>query len=209
MKLSKYLTAIDGSAVLIKFNGIINATLVVVVLLLVYAQISRDQIVVVQPVTLGEEAWITKNESSQSYKEAWGLFLAQLTGNITPDNMDFVVKRLKPLLAPQIYGEYVDDMNLQSQAIKDDRVTIRFEPQSVVFEKESGKVFVTGSSFMKATGGVEQKAIRTYEYTISIKNYGPVVESADNYEDVPQTVDILTAKQMRKEAEAKKESKND
>lgn len=206
MNLKKYLTALDGTAASIKFNSVVNATLAFGLFLLIYAQVTKDQIVALQPVTLGEEAWLSKSAASQSYMEAWGLFLAQLTGNITPENMDFVVKRVKPLLSPKIYNDMVDEMNIQAQSIKDDRVTIRFEPQSVTFEKESGKVFVTGASFMKAAGGVEDKKTRTYEYLITIHNYGPVIESASNYEGLPQTVDILNA-QFKREQEAAKRAK--
>ncbi|MCV5185818.1 type IV conjugative transfer system protein TraE, partial [Escherichia coli] len=77
------------------------------------------------PFTLTEEAWVTKSNASQSYKEAWGFAFAQLLGNVTPGTVDFVKERITPLLSPSIYQDVIDAIEIQAQQIKNDRVTMR------------------------------------------------------------------------------------
>jgi hypothetical protein len=74
---------------------------------------------------------------------------AQLLGNVTPGTVDFVKERLTPLLSPSIYQDVIDAIEIQAQQIKNDRVTMRFEPRFVEYEPKSDKVFVYGYSYVK------------------------------------------------------------
>jgi conjugal transfer pilus assembly protein TraE len=147
--------------------------------------------VIIKPETLGSEAWITRAASSQSYKEAWGLFFAQLSGNVTPDTVDFIKERLKPLLAPAIYSEIIDALETQSLGIKQDRISIRFEPRFVEYEKKSDRVFVYGYSFIKGSTGDEERQERTYEYSIKVANYAPLITDLNTYQGKPRTESLL------------------
>lgn len=199
MKWSNYSKTHDGAIVDNRMQRTINLVLVAVVAMMAYALLARDQIVVVQPETLGSEAWITTEDASQSYKESWGLYLAQLTGNITPGNVDFLKDRLKPLLAPSIYNEVIDLVEIQAQSIKDDRISYRFEPREVAFEEKTNKVFVYGYSFVKGADNKEERQERTYEYRIEIEQYAPLIVDLNTYADKPRTQDVL-ARMAAKEA---------
>jgi conjugal transfer pilus assembly protein TraE len=198
MKLINYFASLDGALVINKYSGIINVLLAACLSVTLIAVFNKDEKIILQPETLGSEAWITKTAASQSYKEAWGLFLAQMSGNITPENVDFIVSRLKPLMSPKVYTGMVDAMYAQAIAIKDDRITVRFEPQSVEYEPETNKVFVFGSSFLKSGAATEVKQSRTFEYEINIRNYAPVILGADNYEGNPKTLQKLASEKKSK-----------
>ncbi|MBX2808172.1 MAG: type IV conjugative transfer system protein TraE [Cellvibrionaceae bacterium] len=204
MKMDSFVRTWEGALVENKWNRIFNGALVISILLLLFMLFSKDQIVVIQPETLGTEAWITKSQASESYKESWGLFLAQMTGNITPANVDFLKDRLKPLLSPAIYSDVIDALELQTLNIKNDRVTMRFEPRFVEYEKESDKVFVYGYSFVKGATGTETRNDRTYEYRINIANYAPMIVDINTYEGLPRTEYVLLRLQEQEERNADK-----
>jgi len=188
---SSFLKTWEGALVENKFNRVFNGFLAVSVLLLAYMTFNKDQIVIVKPETLSSEAWITKDKASQSYKEAWGLFFAQLSGNVTPDNVDFIKERFKPLLSPAIYSEVIDALEIQALGIKKDRITIRFEPRFVEYEASSDMVFVYGYSFIKGSSDTVDRQDRTYEYRIKISNYAPMLIDLNTYQGKPKTERVL------------------
>lgn len=173
-------------------NEILYSRIVIVIgsiilLILVCALSSKNSIITITPYTLSSETWITNNNGSRSYKEAWGLFFAQELGNITPETVGFIEKRIGPLLSPKIFSQFMSVLNNQASHIREDRVTLRFEPKSVVFEEETNKVFVTGYIYTKSVSGKEEHEIRTYEFIINIGNYLPILESIQLYRDQPRT----------------------
>lgn len=206
MKWVDFIQTWEGSLTENKWNRIFNGVLASVVLILTYMVFTKDQIVILQPETLGSEAWITKTESSESYKESWGLFFAQMTGNITPANVDFLKDRLKPLLSPAIYSEVIDTMEIQAQNIKNDRITMRFEPRFVEYETTTDKVFVYGYSFVKGSVGKEERDERTYEYQIQISNYAPLILDLNTYEGKPRTERVLEQLQKKEEVRRKRDA---
>jgi conjugal transfer pilus assembly protein TraE len=123
----------------------------------------------------------------------------QLSGNVTPDNVAFIKERLKPLLSPAIYGDVIDSLEEQSLNIKQDRISIRFEPKFVEYEKVSDKVFVYGYSFIKGSADDENRQERTYEYRIKIANYAPMIMDLNTYQGKPKTERVLLQLQQREE----------
>ena len=59
--------------------------------------------VILVPPTLPGEVEIARNQGSGSLKESWGLYLAELLGNVTPGNAAFIERSLGPLLDASIY----------------------------------------------------------------------------------------------------------
>lgn len=191
MNIEDFLGSRDGMKAENYWNRVVILMLSVAVLGLLYHTISKSEIVVLQPETLGTDAWVTKNDASKEYKEAWGFWLAQLTGNVTPANVTFIKERVGPLLSPKIYDEVIDSFEAQAQAIKDDRVSMRFEPKYVEYEASSNIVFVYGFSFVKGAAEKETREERTYEYDITINNYGPMFRDLDTYIGKPHTDEFL------------------
>lgn len=158
MNLKKYLKTWEGTQTENKWGRIFQGGLIAIVFLLVVQVFSKETIVTIQPFTLTEEAWVTKSNASQSYKEAWGFAFAQLLGNVTPGTVDFVKERITPLLSPSIYQDVIDAIEIQAQQIKNDRVTMRFEPRFVEYEPKSDKVFVYGYSYVKGASSNEERS---------------------------------------------------
>lgn len=205
MNLKQYLKTWEGTQTENKWGRLFQGGLIVIVFLLVILVSSKDTIVTIQPFTLTEEAWVTKNNASQSYKESWAFAIAQLLGNVTPRTVDFVKERLSPLLSPDIYQEVIDAIEIQAQQIKNDRVTMRFEPRFVEYEPMSDKVFVYGYSYIKGASSAEERSERTYEYVIRVSNYAPVLEYIDTYVGKPRTKTVLEQLKRKEENRRKHE----
>lgn len=187
MKLSRYLKTWEGTQSENKWGRMVQAALLVIVLLLLIKVFTKETVVTVQPFTLTEEAWVAQKSASRSYKEAWAFAFAQLFGNVTPTTVEFIKERVTPFLGPRIYQEVIDALEVQARQIKSDRVTMRFEPRVVEYEMATNKVFVYGYSFTKGTNTSEERADRTYEFTIQIANYAPLVTHLETYSGRPRT----------------------
>ena len=131
MNLKNYLKSWEGTQNENKWGRMFIAGLIVAVLVLIGMLANKQTIVTIQPFTLHDEAWVTEDDSSQGYKEAWGFALAQLFGNVTPSNVGFIKDRIDRLLSPAIYNDVINVLEMQSQQIRNDRVSIRFEPRFV------------------------------------------------------------------------------
>ena len=174
---------------------------------LAFMALNQEKIVVIQPWTLQRAGWVGQESASQSYKEAWGLALAQMLGNVNAGNLKFISDRLGPLLPLEIYQDYMTTLTAQAAQLEENRITTRFEPSRIVYEKSSDKVFVYGKYYTKSPGIKEQKSERTYEFVIGMDAYLPQVLSIDTYEDEPRTERRL--EMLRRRAENAKDHKKD
>ncbi|MCQ9090582.1 type IV conjugative transfer system protein TraE [Vibrio alginolyticus] len=206
MNLKAYLKTWEGTQAENKWGRIFVLGLIFTVLLLAVKLFSKETIVTVQPWTLNEEAWVSQENASQSYKEAWGWALGTLMGNVTPGNVNFIKERMEPILAPTIYQEFIDALEIQAQEIQADRITMRFEPRFVEYEETTDKVFVYGHSFVKgaAFDAKEQRTDRTYEFELRVSNYMPVLDYMTTYEGRPRTKSVLDKLERKEESRRKR-----
>lgn len=204
MKMTDFLKTWEGVQTENKWNRLVLGGLTTAVLLLSYKALTKETIVTLQPSTLQQEAWIGENKSSASYQEAWGLSLAIFLGNVTPGNAAFIKERLGPMLSADIYQDVMTAIDLQAQDINKDHVTIRFEPRYVELEPDSGKVFVSGNSFVRGVSqDRETRTETTFEFIIKIKQYLPTINYMTTYSGKPRTEKAL--RQMERREERKKE----
>lgn len=207
MNLQRYFSTFQGLKTENRLNRIVTGVLVAAVIGEAFVIATRPQIVTIQPWTLASDAQITASSASQSYIEAWGLALAELIGNVQPGSVNFIADRLRPLLDPAIYHQVMDGLQQNAEELRDDRVSMRFEPRTVRFEKSTGLVFVTGTSYVRQGTSLEteQHSQRTYEFGIRIAHYAPLVTHITTYEGGPRTADVLAREKSREEKEAQRE----
>lgn len=186
MRFSKYLETFQGAMSENKFSRIAILSLSAALVVTAITALSKETVVTVQPYTLTEEAWVMQSDASQSYKEAWGLMLAIMKGNVTPATLDFVQERIQPLLSADIYQSVMEAIELQALQIRNDRISMRFEPREVIYDPGSNLVFVTGDSYMVSPNGEQIRDRRTYEYGIDIRNYAPVISHIETYTGRPR-----------------------
>lgn len=208
MNFNKYLETFQGIKAENRWNRVVMLGLVALCLGETAMLATRPTVVTIQPWTLARDAQVTESSASQSYLEAWGLALSELLGNVTPASVQFIASRLGPLLDPKIYHEVLEAVEANAQELRNDRVTMRFEPRRVNFERSTGKVYVTGLSYVRQGTGLESEksGMRTYEFVIRIANYAPVITHIDTYAGTPHTRDVerLEESRARKETERQK-----
>ena len=206
MRFQQYLSTFHGLKMEGYFNRIVTVILLLLVLFLVAVLATRPTIVTITPWTLAEDAQVTRDDASRSYLEAWGFALAELVGNVTPGNVAFVSDRLKPILDPKVYHSVLEGLESNARTLTEERITMRFEPRRVTYEKSSGKVYVYGYSFLRqgTSFEAERREPRTYEFLLRIANYTPLLMGIDTYEGEPKTRDVVMKEEAREQATEKK-----
>ncbi len=211
MKFSNYLGTYNGMKTEGRFLRLTCAVLACTTCFLVVTLASRPTIVTITPWTLNEDAQVTRNDASRSYIESWGFALAELLGNVTPANVDFISDRIRPLLSPRIYHATLEGLIANAKQLQEERITMRFEPRRVTYEKTTGKVFVNGYSFVRLGSAfeTERREERTYEFGIRIANYAPMIVSIDTYEGTARTqAEIARSKKAEAVKKAKEAKRN-
>lgn len=203
MKMQDFMKSWEGMNWEVVKQRIINGILALTVLILVVINMNKEEKIILKPVTLGSDAWLTQDKASQSYKEAWALWMAQFQGNVNPRNVDFIKERIEPLLSLRIRSKVITAFDQQSQAMKTDGVQMRFEPKEVLHEDSTGMVFVTGTGFSSGQLDEEDSYQRTYAYRIAIQNFGPQFTHIETYKGKPKTQERL--EQLQRESERRKE----
>jgi len=179
------------------FQRCLLAVFAVAFLLLAIQSFNRSAVVALVPPTLKHKAWVSADGASQDYKTSWGLYLAQLLGNVTPGNVRFIKEAIGPLLDPAVYDQTIAAITKQAEEIRQDGISLRFQPRSVKYETETDKVFVEGYSFVTGVGGEEERKTRTYESKIKINDYAPLVTGLDTYQGRARTQKVLSKQSGR------------
>ncbi len=180
--------------------------LTLAVLVLAVAVFAKTAVVTVQPPTVTKEFTVGSTFASRTYLEAWALFLSQSLGNVTPSSAKFVTEAVAPLLGPRVYQTVMTALEKQVSEIRENHITLFFEPRRILHEKESGKIFIHGQSVLEAPSGDRTRKERTYEFIIRVLNYMPSVDYIDTYEGSPKTIEELA---RLKRMDDKRRSKGD
>lgn len=207
MELAKFLKTWEGTQAENKWGRLLIAGLIVVNGILGAKLLFTTPVVTMQPPTLDSEAWVAREQSSQSYQEAWALYLAVQLGNVTPGSVPLLKEWLGPLLAPDVYADVISAIEVQAIQIQNDRVSMRFEPRAVAHEPSTGKTFVYGHSYVIGINGNEQRSERTYEFVVNISRYLPTLTYIDTYGDKPRTERVLRMVERREEMRNKREER--
>ena len=120
------------------------------------------------------QAGIQSGKASQAYYEWWGLSLAELLGNLNPQNLSFVESRLQSLFSPSLYQQVQVTLNQQFQQLRDDKVSMSFEPLSLEFDQQTQAIRVTGNSAM-SSGNQRLKGKKIFMFRFNLIRYRPVL----------------------------------
>jgi len=140
-----------------------------------------ERTVVLVPPGLEQEVTIAREDASQEAKEAWGLHVAMLLGNVSPETVEVLTQALEPLLDPSLRRTLLEAMRGQVEEIKRERVSMRFLPRVVSFDPATKTVFVTGTHRTEGPGAPPVQAQRTYELRIVFRHYRPLITHLDAY----------------------------
>jgi conjugal transfer pilus assembly protein TraE len=149
---------------------------------------SKHERIVLTPMVVDKQMTVEWRNADGEYLKAFGLSVAQLVGDLTPENVTFVLDALSRFMDPSIYADLRKKMLVvtDTRQFKELASSSRYLPSGVVYEHNTGKVFVSGTMETSTTLGKE-KHLMTYEMTVRVENGMPVIFSFDNYADSPHT----------------------
>lgn len=192
MNLKKYKQSYTSLVAGQQWMRVMLAMAIAALLVSVLALTNKTERVILQPVTLVDDAWVEEEAASESYKTGWGAYLGMLMGNVTPGKLAFIKERLAPLLSPDIYNETLQAFEAQAQDLRDNRISLQFELKSVDYEPSTGKVFAYGDRYSSGSGTTEDvRSERTYEFRMKVLAYTPQVTHINTYEGRPRTEKVL------------------
>lgn len=168
----------------------------------------REEIITVVPPTMVESGWLSRSSSSSEYTDSWAMYLAMMLGNVNPANGTVVKETVGALLAPDIYQEVMSAMDNQIHQIRQDRVSLRFEPDKILRDADNpDRIYVTGRSVSEGVSGDKVRTSRTYEIDITIKNYKPQVHWLSTYAGAPRTAEVIAREKAIQERQKNLEKK--
>ncbi len=192
MLLSNLKNSFDGMRGENKFLRLILFAMTVALIASSCSAMKKDQIITVVPPTLTETAWVSKTQSSSEYTTAWAMYVGMLLGNVTPENATIIKDALGPILHPDIYQSTMEVLDKQIFQIRQDRVTLSFEPQKVLRDTvNEHRFFITGNSVSEGPAGGKRRSNRTYEVDLQIKNYKPVITWISTNTGDARTQDVI------------------
>ncbi|MET4694407.1 TraE/TraK family type IV conjugative transfer system protein [Endozoicomonas lisbonensis] len=143
------------------------------VLLLIHC-LNRKPAVELSLPFMDRQIGIQSGEASQIYYEWWGLSLAELLGNLNPQNLSFLEARLQSLLSPNLYQQVHETLNQQFQQLREDQVSLSFEPSQIEFDETIREVRVTGNSAL-SSGHQRLSGQKTFTFQFNLIRYRPVL----------------------------------
>lgn len=168
---------------------------------------NRERLVIIPPYLDGkmEIGW---NGANSEYLKSFGLYLSVLVGNITPKNAKFVTDSLSSYLAPDIYSEARGQLLsfLEDPQFRQGGFIVTFQPDKVLWEPKTNRVFVTGNSISTVLGQKDTFARQiTYEMDIVVRAGRPLVRRMLSYTGLPRTEEVLFRSAAEDKAKADKE----
>lgn len=152
-------------------------------LLTLVALLQAERTVVLVPPILEQQVNVARESASQSVKEAWGLFVTELLGNVTPTTAPFLRETLEPLLSPALRPVVAGRLAAQVEALKRDQVSVRFSPEVVRYDVTSDLVRIQGKQIVSGPNASPVTRPRIYEIRVAFRNYRPLITHLDAYQN--------------------------
>lgn len=187
MNFSEFLNSWRGSRFENRFHRWVRVAEIAIIASLIGLLYAKNTIVTVTPPNLDVPVTITKNGADQGFKKAWGYFVADLMGNVTPSNVGFIQKSLVDILTSSVYHDIQENLAEQARQVSDEGISTEFEIQAVTYQQTSDLIFVSGKSITRGPFGDPDIKQRTYELKVEIRNYKPQISHLDAYEGGPRT----------------------
>lgn len=102
--------------------------------------------VILTPPTLTQPVRVARNQADAPYKMAWGLFVAQLLGNVTPGSGELVLPALEPLLDATLYQPVRLGINEQLRQLRQEQISVSFAPRDTQYEATRAKTIDESAS---------------------------------------------------------------
>lgn len=159
---------------------------------LAYSLSQAERTIVFAPSLADEETFVTKSQASITYWENFSMMTSTLLGNLQPGNVDFVISRLRELVAPEAYRAVMDMATKEFDEIQKQSLSLHFEPMRIIYDQPLDTYFVHGRQHVILPSGRPRTQELTYEMRWRLENYRPRLIHVDTYPGEPRTTELLT-----------------
>jgi len=170
---------------------------------------TRERETILVPPQISDVMKVSSSKSDINYQKSWGLYIATLIGNITPGNADFVNEQISRFLDATMYHRIKQDLASQIIEIRNNNLTVSFEPNQIMYEDDTGRVFVLGKSQTSGTAGKLTKESRVFELKVDIVNGSPLVKDIQSYQGEARTTPVLEKLARRQLAQEERDKRNE
>jgi conjugal transfer pilus assembly protein TraE len=167
-----------------------NSVLSAVVLILSYILLTQDEIIVMVPPQLDAEAKIINGEGDSEYQKRFAFSFANLIGNVTPKNVEFIVEQIDTSFSPALKGAIGQAIENDARILKSRDLESTFIVEDMLYNKHKNVVWVWGDRTVKGDGVPPISNPYTFEFQIKPVNGFPRVTHYDAYEGHPITQQI-------------------
>lgn len=148
--------------------------------------------VVLKPPYLDTAARIGYATASKNYYESWGLFVAELVGNLTPGDAHYVADNLGKLFDASDYAIVKAKVLASAAAEREDQANFAFHVKQTIWQPANKTVFVYGNlSQINSDGETISKIPYTFSMGVHIEAGRPVLDGFDAYQGEPHTIKWL------------------
>ncbi|MEB8475613.1 type IV conjugative transfer system protein TraE [Acidithiobacillus ferriphilus] len=177
---------------LLKNNAVLLAVVIVLTVLLAIfgwelAMAKRETILV--PPELNKAVKIGYASADADYYKSWGLYVAELVGNLTPGNAPFVADNLGRLFDAASYQKVKQAVLSSAKEEAEEQANFVFDAQNVIWQPVNDTVFVQGLLYqINPEGQMVSKQKYTFQMSVHIQAGRPVLGGFEPYVGSPHTV---------------------
>ncbi len=145
--------------------------------------------VVLEPPYLNKAATIGYASADADYYESWGLYVAELVGNLTPGDASYVANSLGKLFGASDYAIVKGKVLASAAAERADQANFFFQAQRTTWQAANKTVFVYGLlSQINNLGQTVSKVHYTFSMAVHIDGGRPVLDGFNAYQGEPHTI---------------------
>ncbi|MBF0609494.1 MAG: hypothetical protein G8345_00675 [Magnetococcales bacterium] len=167
------------------FHRILTLIMLLVTLISTYGWLHKERVVVLVPPGISDEMTISDRKASGTYKVGWGVFLAHMVGNVTPESSKIVQDMVNRYLSGDARLVLARQIAENLDRLRQDKVSAVFELRKAFYDPNDDLVFVNGMSSFVGQAGKTRKVEHTFEFRVTIANWGPEVTSMALVEGPP------------------------
>lgn len=171
MDLKAYLETWKGARAENRFSRAIIVALLLVVVVQAIALYVKDTTVVLVPAGMDTKGEVSSDSADPAMQASWGIFIATILGNITPQSADAIPRLVAPYLHPSIHHSVIAQITDDAAQIKREDVTAEFSPAAARWEPSINAVLVSGDSVLRGPRGDEKRQYRTYMLRFGVQNH--------------------------------------
>jgi conjugal transfer pilus assembly protein TraE len=180
--------AIDHS----KRITLINGGLVVVIMALSFQILMTKPVAIATPPNYSEPIQMIGNQANAAYKKQWGIFVANMLGNVNLRNVDIVLDTMKSMLSLSDYDALNEQVSGLVKALDIRDQYQQYTVLDVFYDNKYDKVIIYGERKLvdrkkRSSEDDSSRPVRwTYELTVISANGTPKLTTIDQYEGAPQ-----------------------